>query len=107
MVYFKLQGSRNFSRDVEFVRCGVKGTQNWYYQCARKKLNSQCDCNDNDNQFEATSLSKSEPDLVSECNDSNTLLLPSLAIKGFRRLRELVIPELKRVTIFVGKKQCW
>ena len=66
-------------------------------------MNSQCDCNDNDNQFEATPLSKSKPDLVSECNDSNTLLLPSLAIKGFRGLRELVIPELKRVTIFVGK----
>ena len=103
VVYFKSQGSRNFSRDVEFVRCGVKGTQNWHYQCARKKLNSQCDCNDNDNQFETTPLSKSEPDLVPECNDSNTLLLPSLVIKGFRGFRELVIPELERVTIFFGK----
>ena len=36
-------------------------------------------------------------------NDSNSLLLPSLFIKGFRGFRELIIPELQRVTLFVGK----
>lgn len=103
MVYFKAQGSRKLSRDVVFVRCGVKGTQNWHYQCARKKLNSQCDCSDNDDQFDATPLSKFELGPVPECKDSNTLLLPSLVIKGFRGFRELVIPELERVTLFFGK----
>ena len=36
-------------------------------------------------------------------NDFRTLPLPSLFIKGFRGVRELIIPELKRVTLFVGK----
>ena len=36
-------------------------------------------------------------------NAFRTLPLPSLFIKGFRGFRELIIPELKRVTLFVGK----
>ena len=36
-------------------------------------------------------------------NDFKTLPFPSLFIKGFRGFRELIVPELKRVTLFVGK----
>lgn len=36
-------------------------------------------------------------------NEFNTLPFPSLFIKGFRGFRELIVPELKRVTLFVGK----
>ena len=45
VINFNSKVSRIFPRDVEFVRCdGVKGKQNWQYRCAKKKLNSQCDC---------------------------------------------------------------
>lgn len=103
VVYYKSQLPRRFfNTDVELVKCvGIKGTQNWHYQCARRKMNSRCDCNGDSNEVGPINPPDTEP--YPENSDSNTLLLLGLVIKGFRGFRELVIPQLKRVSLFVGK----
>lgn len=45
VIYFNSEFPYNSYKDVEFVKCArVKKGRKWHYQCARKKLNSCCDC---------------------------------------------------------------